>query len=424
MQNDITSIRNKCDETNSLLDQRFSDMSSKMDLQHVTAMGMFSSINVDNSDLFDTRLDPQSYADSVKHELKHEREPERGPVQHEMKHERKPERKPGRKQERDTEPKPELASADGCIDSGRLQNSGLGPQVAKVDTSGNCLEAINRGLEAINRDLEAINQKMAAEDLTRNEIGPAAISHTNLGLAELDPASITRTAFGPEVVGLETIHHADVTSSNFTKLDLVSMSHASIALHNEIGPEDFNQTEIDPDAIGLDAIPHHGLTSSNSTKLYFVSILHADPILDSLHIIFTDNFGNQAGARKLGARHNIIISTDYFGNKSGAFKLDDKYSIQKLDGINYMQLLHADIEHRNMHFIFTDIYGSLATFNSFSRSMHPTDFFVYISHGSCLFLNPDGTNLSMHIAVYQCLSMLIERLLINAYLRAPSWRGW
>ena len=55
----------------------------------------------------------------------------------------------------------------------------------------------------------------------------------------------------------------------------------------------------------------------------------------------------------------------------------------------------------------------LLNFHSFFRSVHTTDCFIYISHGSCLFLNSNGTCLSLHIAVYQYLSMLIERTLIS-----------
>jgi hypothetical protein len=72
------------------------------------------------------------------------------------------------------------------------------------------------------------------------------------------------------------------------------------------------------------------------------------------------------------------------------------------------EILHAVPDLNAMRFIFTDIYGSLTTFRSFSRSMHTTDCSIYISQGSCLLLNTNGTCLSMHIAVYQDLSMLIS----------------
>ena len=594
MQNDITSIRNKCDETNSMLDQRFYDMSSKidlqhftdmgmlssinvdnsdlfdtrlyaqfyadslkhelrfsdmslqMDLQHITAMGMFSSINVDNSDSFDTRLDAQSDTDSVKCELKHERElelesqpewdprqmpgrePKREPVpKQELEHKRKPERKPGRKPERET--KPELASADDCIDSGRLQANRLSSEtdinIVAIDINivaiGNCLEAINQrmaaaattcneigpedinhtevdldeiGSDAIHRtkvgskenDPEAISRQM----MCPGETGPAAMTRPAVGPEEIDPgamtltrnafgldeiglAAISRNAIGPEEINPEIINHADVTSSDCTTLDLVSMLHTDVELHNvhslftdisrrlmtqaglgihsmhfllcpwEIDPDASVRTEFGPEEIGPaaiirtafgtyqprefcpqleaqqfrsgvaicseihmaikpentencvvsgpeigpaieadirnyvfqepdilssdigsgdcssfdphlsvvgpvivpDAATHHGWTSSNSTTLDFVSTLHVDSDLDSLHIIFTDWFGNQTGARKQ----------------------DDTHSIQKLDGVNRILLIHADLEKRNMHFTFTDISGRLLTFQMLVR---------------------------------------------------------
>jgi hypothetical protein len=141
---------------------------------------------------------------------------------------------------------------------------------SKVDTNGNCLEAIHTGLEAINRGLEAINQKMAAEAVTRNKYGPnesgpndisreseperdpepepdpvpkpkpepvpkpkpGEIDTMAITRIEISREAFTRTKFGPAEIGPETINHADVTSSDSTKLDLVSMLHAGIELHN------------------------------------------------------------------------------------------------------------------------------------------------------------------------------------------------
>ena len=91
--------------------------------------------------------------------------------------------------------------------------------------------------------------------------------------------------------------------------------------------------------------------------------------------------------RSSGNRFMHIIFTDCFGNQTGTRELDEKHSIQKLDGINRIQLLHADLEKRNMHFIFTNISGRLLTFHSFSRSMHTADCTIHTSHGSCYYIH-------------------------------------
>jgi hypothetical protein len=139
-------------------------------------------------------------------------------------------------------------------------------------------------------------------------------------------------------------------------------------LSSEIGTGDCSSFDPHLSVVGPHIVPeavtHHGLPSSNSTKLDFVSTLHVDPDLDSLHIIFTDCFGNQTGASKQ----------------------DEQHSIQKLDGIYRVLPIHADLEKRNMHFIFTDISGRLMTFHSFSRSMHTADCTIHTSHGSCYYI--------------------------------------
>jgi hypothetical protein len=78
------------------------------------------------------------------------------------------------------------------------------------------------------------------------------------------------------------------------------------------------------------------------------------------------------------------------------------------------EILHAVPDLNAMRFIFTDIYGSLTTFRSFSRSLHTTDCFIYISQGSCLFLNPNGT-CSMLINAHQKHTYPSISRLINTY---------
>jgi hypothetical protein len=170
----------------------------------------------------------------------------------------------------------------------------------------------------------------------------------------------------PGEIGLETINHADVTSSDYTKLDLVPMLHAVIELHNM-----------------------HFLFTDISRRLM---TFQDDLETHNMHFLFDPG----------GIDPEASVQTEIGpeANTRPAFGPDE--------------MVHADRNLQAMRFIFTDIYGSLTTFKSFSRSMHPTDFFLYISHASCLFLHSNGTYLSMHIAVYQCLSMLFERLLINA----------
>jgi len=107
---------------------------------------------------------------------------------------------------------------------------------SKVDTNGKCLEAIHTGLEAINRGLEVINQKMAAEAITRNTSGPDESGPKDISRGqeqeranqlerepkresepERDPEPETAPVPKPKPgeIGLETINHADVTSSDY-----------------------------------------------------------------------------------------------------------------------------------------------------------------------------------------------------------------